>query len=215
MNSTGSGVADTTRQPAFGRHLVITGVGRSGSSFLIQLLTRLGLETGIDSGLDVSPPARAGFELRLRDPDAPYVVKCPMLRDFADEVLSRGDLEIDHALIPVRRFDAAAASRAHVQAETTGAADGRDVVAGGLWDTDNSTEQAAILRLKFTRLIEALVRYDVPMTFLSYPRLVRDPDYTYRKLRFLLPDVTHDAFAEAFGELVKPAWVHQFTDDDK
>ena len=47
------------------RHLVITGIGRCGTTFLVELLTYLGLDTGFDpasvrSGID--HVARAGLE---------------------------------------------------------------------------------------------------------------------------------------------------------
>lgn len=54
------------------------------------------------------------------------------------------------------------------------------------------------------------------MTFLSYPRLVRDPDYLYLKLNFLLSDAKIDfsTFKTIFDEIVRPEWTHQFTSDD-
>jgi hypothetical protein len=121
---------------------------------------------------------------------------------------------IEHAIIPVRRFDAAAASRINVQKLSTGESDGQ-TVPGGLWGTDKANQQADVLRLKFAKLIEVLVHHDIPVTFLSYPRLVRDPDYLYTKLKFLLSDVDHAAFRTAFQTTVRPDWIHQFTADDR
>lgn len=86
---------------------------------------------------------------------------------------------------------------------------------GGLWDTDKADDQVSLLRVKFTTLIEVLVRHDIPMTFLGYPRLVRDPDYLYAKLNFLLGDVDLASFRTVFDRTVRPEWVHQFTGDDR
>lgn len=49
-------------------HIVITGTGRSGTTFLIELLTQLGLETGFNaSDIDIVSKknhiARAGLEV--------------------------------------------------------------------------------------------------------------------------------------------------------
>lgn len=210
-------------------HIIISGTGRAGSTFLVQLLTRLGFDTGFDShtmqvlpktrdarcgSTDWFPIARAGLEMDIRHAQAPYIVKTPFLCDVADDVLA-SDVCIKRAIIPVRRFDAAAASRAYVQTLTTGNADGEEKVAGGLWGTDEANNQAAILRQKFTTLIEALVRYDIPMTFLSYPRLVRDPDYLFGKLSFLLSNIDYPLFQMAFNGIVRPEWIHQFTEDDR
>src|SRR5215510_386942 len=149
-------------------HLVITGTGRAGTTFLIHLLTCLGLDTGYDAGtIELPLLSRAGLELDIRAPTAPYIIKNPHICDLAEEILASDDIRLEHAIIPVRNFDAAAASRAHVQKLTTGSADGK-TVHGGLWATDRADEQVNVLRRKFTSLIETLVRYDVPMTFLSY-----------------------------------------------
>jgi hypothetical protein len=210
-------------------HVVISGTGRAGTTFLVQLLTHLGLDTGFDGNtmevlprarearmglLDIVPIARAGLEMNIRDTNAPYIVKTPFLCDLAEEVLA-SSVRIEHAIIPIRPFAAAAASRAHVQELTTGTADGTSKVPGGLWDTDKADNQVDVLRLKFTKLMEVLVRHDIPMTFLMYPRLVRDPDYVYKKLTFLLSDIDLATFRTVFNRSVRPDWVHQFTSDDK
>jgi hypothetical protein len=209
-------------------HVVISGTGRAGTTFLVQLLTHLGLDTGFDSNtmevlptardarigpMDLFPTARAGLEMDIRSANAPYVVKTPFLCDFVEEALA-SSVRIEHAIIPVRHFDAAAASRAHVQKLTTGSADGK-TVPGGLWDTDKADDQADVLRLKFTKLIEVLVRHDIPISFLAYPRLVRDPDYLYAKLNFLLGDIDLASFRIVFDRLVRPEWIHEFTADDR
>ena len=195
-------------------HVIISGTGRAGTTFLVQLLTRLGLDTGYQADtIEVSLLARAGLEMDILAPTAPYIVKSPNLCDLVEEVLA-SSVRIEHAIIPIRQFDAAAASRAYVQKITTGSADGKTVV-GGLWRTDKADEQVSVLRVKFTKLIEVLVRHDIPMTFLSYPRLVRDPDYLYGKLQFLLADIDLATFRKTFDELVRPEWVHQFNGDDR
>jgi len=195
-------------------HVVITGTGRAGTTFLIQLLTNLGLDTGYRADeIALSPLARAGLELDIRAPTAPYIVKNPHICDLAEEVLA-SSVRIEHAIIPVRQFEAAAASRAHVQELTTGSRDGKTVW-GGLWATEKAEDQLGVLREKFTRLIEVLVRHDIPITILSYPRLVRDPDYLYNKLHFLLGAIDQTTFRTAFDALVRPDWIHQFNAEDR
>jgi hypothetical protein len=201
--------------PARRGHILISGTGRTGTSFLVQLLTRLGLDTGYDpDSLELFPLARAGLEKPFWRKGAPYIVKTPFACDMPEELFTANDVRIEHAIIPVRRFAAAAASRVHVQEQTTGERDGAKV-SGGLWGTEAAADQEATLRFKFTRLIEMLVFLDVPITFLAYPRLVRDPDYLFDKLRFLLGDIAPADFRNAFEEVVRPDWVHQFRDDDR
>src|SRR5688500_11696675 len=97
-------------------HVIISGTGRAGTTFLVQLLTRLGLETGVGSAAvtGVDPTANAGLECDIRRGDAPYVVKAPHLCDTLDGVLADGQVVVDHALVPVRDLHAAAESRRDV-----------------------------------------------------------------------------------------------------
>ena len=197
------------------RHVVISGTGRAGTTFLVQLLTHLGLDTGFDvNSLKMTSIGRAGLETNILGTNPPYIIKSPFICDIAEKALSSAIL-IDHAIIPVRHFDAAAASRVDVQTRATGKADGKkNSVWGGLWDTSKADEQTTLLRLKFTQLVEVLVRHDIPMTFLWYPRHIRDPDYLYAKLHFLLGGIDLESFRNAFNKVVRPEWVHRFTPDD-
>jgi hypothetical protein len=198
-------------------HIVISGTGRAGTTFLVQLLTQLGLDTGFDRetmAANIYPTARAGLEIRTLGPNAPFIVKSPFLCDDAEQLLA-SSVRIEHVIIPVRQFAAAAASREQVQRLVTGRSDGQGVP-GGLWDTDKAAAQVDVLRFKFTKLIEALVRHDIPMTFLAYPQLVRDAEYLYIKLKFLFSDsnIGFGCFRAAFDKIVRPEWTHQFSEDD-
>jgi hypothetical protein len=196
-------------------HVIISGTGRAGTTFLVQLLTHLGLNTGFDvNAMELDPIARAGLEIDIHDVNAPYIVKSIFQCDLLEEVLA-SSVRIEHAIIPVRQFDAAAASRAYTQKLATGNVDGKDLVKGGLWDTDKADNQVGLLRVKFTTLIEVLVRHDIPMTFLSYPRLVRDPDYLYAKLKFLLGDIDLVSFRTVFDRIIRPEWIHQLSAKDR
>jgi len=197
-------------------HVLITGTGRAGTSFLIQLLTNLGLDTGFTpDGLHLDPIANAGLEYDVRAAGAPYVVKNPWLCDYIEDVLTDSSIHIDHVIIPVRNFDAAAASRARVQEINTGCKDGGAGVAGGLWHTEKAADQAAVLRGRFTALIEALVKFDIDITFLWYPRLTEDADYLLSKLRHALPMPDDDTFHSIFQATVRRDWVHQFGEADR
>lgn len=196
--------------PPDGR-IYISGTGRAGTTFLIQLFTRLGLDTGFDAtpgAYEYFPEARAGLEKDIFDPQGPKIVKSPYLCDHVDSVLAAG-IKIGHVIIPVRDFDQAAKSRQHVQRETTGRAEGQSV-AGGLWGTAHGKDQVAVLGLKFGMLVEALVRNEIPMTFLAFPRLAQDADYLYDKLGFMMPNIDRRSFAAAFNDVAQPNLIHDF-----
>lgn len=188
-------------------HIVISGTGRAGTTFLVQLLTELGLETGFPKGQVIDTKSRGGLELDIRDPQAPYVIKSPWLCDYLDEVLQGGEILVDHAFIPVRNLYEAAQSRRHA---ASAAASNPGSVPGGLWHTEKPEEQERVLTEQLYKLIYALARHDVPVSLLLFPRLVNDPEYLFKKIRFLLGDVEYDTFKEVFHTLSRPEFVHNF-----
>src|SRR5215213_2684920 len=172
-------------------HVIISGTGRAGTTFLVQLLTELGLETGFPKGQVIDTKSRAGMELDIRDANAPYVIKSPWLCDYLDDVLQGREIMIDHAFIPMRDLYSAAQSRRHV----SGAASSNPTnVPGGLWHTTKPEEQESVLTGQLYQLMYALAKHDVPVSLLLFPRLVSDPDYLYKKTKFLLGSLGYDAF---------------------
>jgi hypothetical protein len=189
------------------RHIIISGTGRAGTTFLVQLLTELGLDTGFPKDQAIDTNSRAGMELDLRDPNSPYVVKSPWLCDYLDELLEGGDVVVEHAIIPVRDLYAAAQSRRHVASTTPNDPAG---VPGGLWHTKKPQDQETILTGQLYKLIYALARHDVPVSLLLFPKFVNDPEYLFSKLNFLLGDIEYNAFRNAFQTVSRPDFVHDF-----
>ena len=195
------------------RHVIISGTGRCGTTFLVQLCTQLGLDTGYrDTRSAVHDNCDAGMEWDIRRLDSPYVVKSPLLCDWLGPVLESGEVVIEHALIPMRDLHAAAESRRDV----TRRARPSDVhswgVRGGLYYAqDRPEDEEWILAAKLYELIHTLVVWDVPMTFLDFPRIVHDPAYLYEKLAFLLPGTTEDRFTAAFNAVARPELIHDFS----
>src|ERR1017187_10331562 len=99
-------------------HLLISGTGRAGTTFLVQLFTELGLDTGFASATDgMHQGCNAGMEWQLEDifkKSAPYVVKAPILAERIHEVLEAPGIVVDFMIIPIRELHAAAESRREV-----------------------------------------------------------------------------------------------------
>lgn len=187
-------------------HLIISGTGRAGTTFLVQLLTELGLDTGFSqANADVNPNSHAGLEWNIRNANAPYIVKGPALSKDLDQLLAAGEIVVDCAIIPIRDLYAAAESRRAVQRNHKQ----RDVP-GGLILTENPQEQEAALAIEFHRLAHTLTRHEVPMIWLHFPRLVEDAAYLYGKLKGLLPDQDGETFSQAFRAVSRPDLVHVF-----
>lgn len=192
-------------------HAVITGTGRAGTTFLVELLTHLGCDTGftVDTIRNQKDRlGRGGLEHDLRQDNCPYVVKNPWFCDHAREVFERGDIVIDHIYIPIRELNAAAESRRFV------AKAGTDF--GGLWHTTSSApdvQENILLRQIYTLLLE-VSDTGVPVTLIRYPRLAKDASYLFRKLGTLVSDIGFPSFCQTFNRVVRPELIHRFNEND-
>ncbi len=189
------------------KKIVITGTGRAGTTFLVQLLGELGLDTGFNAENwreSFDEHCHAGLERNLGDATSPRVIKNPELCRTLPASLRAGTAPaIEHVLIPLRDLQSAARSRIRI-----GGTDGE--IPGGLWMTSNPAEQASVLATAFHDLLHALTEHDVPFTLLAFPRFAQDPAYTFAKLRFLLGDITEDTFTAVFQRVARPELIHRF-----
>jgi hypothetical protein len=193
-------------------HLLITGTGRAGTSFLVRILDALGLEThfsrfGEHSSWDES--ANAGAEnlpLPVLDPKLPYVVKSPWAGEFIDQILSDRNLILDAVVIPLRDIEDAASSRVIVELRDVIEHDEiathldspwshRGKTPGGVIYSLHPLDQKRILAVGFHHLVERLTAAEVPIIFLHFPRLIGDADYLYERL---LPVLRHPVDRESF-----------------
>jgi hypothetical protein len=193
-------------------HTIISGTGRAGTTFLIQLLTELGLDTGFkDTTSNVFKNCNAGMEKDIRSKNAPYIIKNPWLCDYIEEVLESQKYAIDIAYIPIRDLYSASASRIYVNQNTD--ANQYSGIPGGLWHTTTPSMQPNILLNQLYKLLYSLAKYDVRVVFLFFPRFINDPSYLYKKLKFLLKEISYDQFLVGFKKTVKPELVHEFEGD--
>jgi hypothetical protein len=208
------------------KHVIITGTGRAGTTFLVELLTHLGLDTGYTlerMRAKIHGLARAGLEYDIRRDDCPYIVKAPGFCDYAEEVIRRGDIVIEHVFVPMRDLYSAAESRRFVENSTlSGAsflqrlalADTQQELIGGLVGT-TSTEpgkQEEILLRRIYALLLAMSEAMVPLTVMHFPKIVTDCPYLYAKLKPVLRDITYESFAAAFAKTARPELVHSFNE---
>lgn len=203
-------------------HVIITGTGRAGTTFLVELLTELGLETGFTSEqvkFEKDQLSNAGLELDVRDSDAPYIVKSPLFCDYCDEVLARHDITIDQLFVPMRDLRAAAESRRRVR-KLNMARLGPwmrfrrwlhpKIIPGGPWGVKSkgAEEQEQVLLTKIYQLLLSVSQRDIPITFIAYPRLIVDGEYLYSKLGSLISEVSREDFLVAFRKIANPKMVN-------
>jgi hypothetical protein len=203
-------------------HVVITGTGRAGTTFLVQLFTNLNLHTGYTRESiqqDFNEHARAGLENDVRKESAPYIVKSTFFCDYVDEVVRREDIQLEHVFVPVRDLYAAAESRRYVTEKAVCRKPFlRRLVniirppklPGGLMHSRLKWKQEKILMAQFYNLILALSGAQIPVTLLQFPKLVSDSAYLYEKLKPVLGTISYDEFESKFCETVRPELVHDF-----
>jgi hypothetical protein len=196
--------------------VIITGTGRAGTTLMMQLLTRLELDTGfsdVDEGIYES--CHAGMEQGLNS--APYIVKSTHLCWWLDRLLNKGNLKIDHAFIPIRDLHEAAASRLTVWKDWADAEnapqDRRSPkrVPGGLLGCQTPKRQKDVLARAFFELMHTITAYDIPHTLIGFPRLAHEPYYLYEKLHPLVGHISYRRFFDAFNEIVDTSLIHDFS----
>lgn len=208
-------------------HVVISGTGRAGTSFLVELLTHLGLDTGFTTdelAKRKSLLARAGLEHDIRRPNAPFIVKSPWFCDYSEEILRRDDISIKHVFIPMRDLQAAAESRRFVTAQTVAAMPLLDRVryrlfpkglVGGIWQTTDASRQEEALLEQVYKLMLSLSATTVPVTLLRFPQIVNDPAYLFEKLRPILGQISFTGFRDVFCQVARKDLVHSFSVNDR
>jgi hypothetical protein len=190
--------------PSAGPKVVITGTGRAGTTLLVQVLTDLGLDTGFTADHEVDERVHAGLEFRIESPNAPRIIKDPNLSRRLGGLLGRGEVEIEHVIIPVRDLDVAVASR--VRNTKYGS---NLHTFGGLFGTPRATKQREALALLFYELLYTVARYDLPHTLLLFPRFTEDWEYTYEKLSFLDPSIPAARWKEVLDQRVDRTLIHE------
>ena len=199
--------------------MVIAGTGRAGTSFLVQLLTKLGLDTGfkpeeVFNKLD--PIGRAGLESNIREEAAAYVVKSPNLSSYIEEVLESSNIDLDLVIVPIRDIDDAVQSRVNVSKENLNSASffgkmfgSKRGHAGGLYKTSNPEKQQLILLKSLSHLLVECAKHNQKVVMPHYPRLMEDPGYLFNMLKPILGEITEDNFVKIHQETVKPEWLNR------
>jgi len=184
-------------------HIIITGTGRAATTFLVQLLTLLGFDTGFtdkDFATLIHPISLGGLEHDIRrSGKKPYIIKNPWICDQIEEIMANPKIVIDHVFIPIRSIYDAAESRRRVS--------NMGIAEGGLWDVSFETyDQERALLYKFHNLLLHLSRKNIPVTFIQFPKIVKNSLYLCTKLnplfRLCKRYISYNDFAKQFDLLV-------------
>ncbi|NIR27212.1 MAG: hypothetical protein GWN77_09675 [Gammaproteobacteria bacterium] len=180
----------------------ITGPGRSGTSFLMQLLTRLGMDTGFEPYKELFvDDLRAGCEWDITVDDdfdkAPRFIKGPVWAYMLKYMLTNNTTQIDHVVMPLRDLTESAESRLDVGLEFMVDKEYVKMPGQHLMEV-----QENVLAMLTGKVLEACYLYRIPLTLMRFPRLVEDDAYCWLKVSEFA-DVDYDDFREKWTELVK------------
>lgn len=181
---------------------MIAGTGRAGTTFLVQYLAACGLDTHLarhPAANSYNEDANAGLEdLPFDNPELPYIVKSPWLHAYATRLLADPSIVLDAVIFPMRSIVEASTSRVVNELRARYAVESLPddcrlweswgTTPGGIVYSLNPIDEARLLALGFHELMHTLVKHDVPLVMLDFPRLVEDPDYLYEKLHPVIGD---------------------------
>jgi len=190
-------------------HVLISGTGRAGTTFLVRLLSELGEDTGfLNPEESIDPISHAGLEVDLLAVPLARVVKSPFACEKLAVALERKLYKVDHCFVPMRDLYSAAESRRRIS-RIHGNLNANEVP-GGIWDVDGPEEQENELAQKFFHLMLTLARYNVHHTLLDFPRFMNNAEYLWRNISPVFPKIKKSHFNSAFHDLLRPDWVHRF-----
>jgi hypothetical protein len=158
--------------------IIITGTGRAGTSFLVVILTRLGLDTGYKPYIeDFNENIRAGCEYKIFSNNSqqqkklleehPTILKHPKFSQKLEGLLKKNLIKVDHVIVPVRNIKQAAESR---------------IKANRRWKMKGLDSQEQVLTWALGKITETALEYNLPITYIKYPKLIQDPEYCFNKL---------------------------------
>ena len=187
--------------------VIVTGTGRCGTSFLMHLFTKIGLNTGFtkseaDEQMTRIDGLNAGIEHALGGSriDKAEIIKNPEFIRLDKFVPLSQKYNIRHVIIPIRGLLQTAQSRKHMQGVTHGGY-------GGFWlKAENLNDQVYAHSMHMYSFMEHLTKEDIPFTMIHFDKMMSDPNYLHSKLSKLL-DIKFTYFKHHYENTVRPDFI--------
>ncbi len=188
--------------------VLVTGSGQCGTTFLMELFTELGLDTGYEKNSTDNGMEWLIWGEHARDADGPpgnnietmpYIIKNPDLCRYLLDRKKVWGWEIDHVFILLRGW-AAVANHRFDKGERSSMV------------KEYKQHQLVYLSIQAASYIGVLMlqieEEELPHTFMRFPRIVKDPKYLFKKLKPVLGKVTYEAFLKGFNKVADIDKVH-------
>ena len=187
--------------------ILITGTGRCGTTFLVALLTLLGMDTGFTRETlneNIHDNCKGGLEKR---PTEYKITKNPAFIIMMEQYISQCEQVPKLVIIPIRNFSEAAGSRYKNTKEEgrlnepipEGLSESKG--AGGLWHADTKEEQITFYNKCMAEYIQLMTLYDIPTKFIDFYRMTTNSRYLFECLKDVInSDITYEIFEERYNE---------------
>ena len=164
--------------------ILITSTGRSGTTFVTLLYIFLNQDVNF---------TKKTYQQEL---SKFYITNCGLEGDYDSESTIiknpnflykiaeiKKHINIKYIVFPWRNFMQSAISRAYISQMTPN---------GGLWNATNVESQIAFYKKSYKIFLFDTTRYKIPVIYLDFEQLIRDPYYVYQSLKptFTNPQTT-------------------------
>jgi hypothetical protein len=182
--------------------VIITGSGQCGTTFLVDLLTELGFDTGYTSEQKGDPKGSREWTIRgehARKERIPSIIKNPRLCTDLLERAERWDWNVTHVYLSLRDYEAVANNKYKR----------RNPVRHPGKTKEDSMELYKMTASSFVgHALLQIAEGELPHTLIVFPRSARDPEYLFEKLSFVLDGMSYKTFLVGFNKIADPDKIH-------
>jgi hypothetical protein len=174
--------------------ILITGTGRSGTTFLIKLFSFLDYDTGYNKDTymnSISKNCNSGMERKYTEKY--YILKNPSFIVNIANIMNDKTVNIKQVIITIRDYNESANSRARIGR-------GKD---GGLWNAKDKETQQTFYAQIISNYVYFMTKYEINTIFIDFDKMVNDKEYLFNKLKIILDEknINFTYFSDIYDEV--------------
>ena len=175
--------------------ILITGTGRSGTTFLIKLFSFLEYDTGYNKEnytKSIAKNCNSGMEKNYTEKN--YILKNPTFIHNIQKIIEDKSIIIKYIIIPIRDYKLSALSRVK---------HGGTRVSGGLWSATDEQSQIQFYEKIISNYIYYMTKYDINTIFIDFDKMISDKKYLFDKIKNILDekDIQFEHFSSIYDEV--------------
>jgi len=173
--------------------ILITGTGRSGTTFLIKLFSWLEYHTGYTKDnykKYINTNCNSGMERKYYENF--YILKNPNFIRNIETIIKDENINIKYVIIPIRNYNLSAQSRVKNGKKN-----------GGLLYATDLNSQIQYYKNIMANYVYFMSKYDIPTIFIDFDKMINDKQYLFSKLNSILMEknISYEKFSVAYDEV--------------